>query len=437
MGIFKAYDVRGVYPTEINAKIMHDIGRSFADFILGSRISVGYDMRLSSKELSKAFTAGVLEQGKDVINFGLSSTPMAYFAANHLKTDGTAMITASHNPKEYNGVKFTREEAIPISGDTGITTIEKNVVKGKFKSVDTKGKLSVVDIRKEYGNHISSFIKKISAMKVVIDASNGMGAQDYNLLSLPVEPVKIHFDINGNFPGHDPNPMKKGACEDILIAVKKEKADLGIIFDGDADRVFFISENGEVIPSDYIAALIAEEMLKTGTSSILYDLRSSWIVPETIHTFGGTPIMCKVGHSFIKEAMRKEHSLFAGELSGHFYFKDNYYCDSGIITAIYVMNLLCSKKKKMTELIAPLKKYFATGEINSDVEDKDTKIKDLAQKYNQGKISYLDGIRIDFDDWWFNVRPSNTEPLLRLNLEAKSKELMEEKKEDILKLIRA
>ncbi|MCK5283421.1 MAG: phosphomannomutase/phosphoglucomutase [Nanoarchaeota archaeon] len=445
MGIFKAYDIRAIYPNEINEEIMEKIGKAFADFIDGNKIAVGYDMRLSGKSLSSAFVKGITAQGKDVLDFGLTSTPMSYFASNYLKADGTTMITASHNPKEYNGAKFTREKAIPISGDTGIKEIEKKVMDNDFKYVEKQGKIIKYDIKEAYKDHLLSFAKDIKKLKVVVDCANGMGSQDFSLIQdeLPIEVIPLYFEIDGSFPNHDANPMKEGAMDDLEAKVIEEKADLGIAFDGDADRIFFVDDKGELLQSDFITALIAEEILKYNKGApILYDLRSSWIVPEKIKEFGGKPIMCRVGHSFIKESMRKENAPFAGELSGHIYFEfpfDGYKSvyDSAIVTAMWVLNLLSAKDKKMSELVEPLKKYFPTGEINSKVEDKEAKMDELRGKYKDGNITLIDGVRIDFNDWWFNVRQSNTEPLLRLNLEAKTKELMEEKRDEVLNIIRS
>jgi phosphomannomutase len=444
MKIFKAYDIRGIYPSEINEEIMEKIGRAFADFIEGNKIALGHDMRISSPSLFGSFAKGITSQGKDVIDFGLTSTPMSYFASNYLKADGAAMITASHNPKEYNGAKFTRETAIPISGATGIKTIENKVEKNDFKLSAEKGNISKEDIKDAYKTHLLSLVKNISGLKVVVDCANGMGSQDFSLIKddMDIEFIPLYFEIDGTFPNHDANPMKEGSTDKLKETVIKEKADLGIAFDGDADRVFFVDDKGNLVPSDYITGLIAEEVLKNDPgSTILYDLRSSWIVPEMITKFGGRPMMCRVGHSFIKETMRNENSSFAGELSGHFYFKFDFdgvssVYDSGIVTAIQILNLLSSKKEKLSDLTSHMKKYYASGEINSKVEDKDGKIKELAEKYSDGKLSTLDGIRIDFDDWWFNVRASNTESLLRLNLEAKTPEMMEDMRDEVLRIIR-
>src|SRR3989338_442070 len=438
MSIFKAYDIRGIYPKELDEDIAYKIGRATAYFLKVKQIVVGRDVRFSGPKLFGALTKGINDQGVDVIDIGLCSSPMLYFAVNFLKAKGSVMVTASHNPKEYNGFKFTREKAIPISGDTGIKDIEKLVSVGKFKDIKKRGKVIKEDILKDYAKFVLGFAKKVKPLKVVIDTANGMGGLEAPKVfeKLPCKVVPLFFKLDGTFPNHDPNPLKGESLKFLIEEVKKEKADLGIAFDGDADRVFFITEKGEIIPADFITCLIAKEMLKHHPKEkILYDLRSSWIVKETVEEACGKASMSRVGHAFIKEQLRKEKGIFAGELSGHFYFRDAFYTDSGIVAAIWILNLLSSEGKKFSDLIKLLKKYYASGEINSEVEDKEGKMKELAKIYKDGKISWLDGIRVDFDNWWFNVRPSNTEPLLRLNLEAKSKEMMEKKRDEILKVI--
>ena len=440
MGIFKAYDVRGKYGPEINEALMKSIGRAFADFISGNTIAVGRDMRLSSFSLFNAFCEGIIMQGKNVLDFGLTSTPMAYFACRHLKADGCAMITASHNPKEDNGVKFTRENAIPISEDTGIREIEKSVTLNSFHKATSKGRLVKKNVLLAYQQFLQAYLNEKRQLKIVVDGSSGMGAQDFGCIKERLKsPVRcLSFDLDGNFPDHDANPMKEGAANLLIRGVLEQKADLGIIFDGDADRVFFVDNRGRLVASDMITALISVEILKKNPGKkILYDLRSSWVVREEIEEAGGRAEMCRVGHSFIKDAMRKTDSIFAGEISGHFYFRDAGFIDSGIITAIYIINILSSSGKRFSDLLLPLQRYFVSGEINSTVSDKEAKMKEIAQKYGDGKISYLDGIRIDYPDFWFNVRPSNTEPLLRLNVEGKKKEIMEKARDDILKIIRS
>ena len=439
MSIFKAYDIRGIYPKELDEDIAYKIGRATAYFLKAKQIVVGRDIRLSGKRLFDALAEGITDQGVDVIDIGLCSSPMLYFAVNFLKAKGSVMVTASHNPKEYNGFKFTRENAIPISEDTGIKDVERLVNKNQFKDAQKKGKIIKKEVLSDYTNFVLKFAKNIKPLKVVIDTANGMGGLEVPKVfeKLKCEVIPLFFKLDGTFPNHDPNPLKGESLRFLIEKIKKEKADLGIAFDGDADRVFFTTEQGEIIPADFITCLIAKEMLKHHPKEkILYDLRSSWIVKETVEEAGGKASMSRVGHAFIKEQLRKENGIFAGELSGHFYFRDAFYTDSGIIAVIWILNLLSAENKKFSELIKHLKKYYASGEINSEVEDKEGKMKELANLYKDGKISWLDGIRVDFDNWWFNVRPSNTEPLLRLNLEAKSKEFMEKKRDEILRVIR-
>ncbi|MBW2974664.1 phosphomannomutase/phosphoglucomutase [Candidatus Woesearchaeota archaeon] len=442
MSIFKAYDVRGVYPSELDEELAYKVGRAFVDFLKVDKVVVSQDMRESSDSLKKELIRGISDQGADVIEIeGLCSTPRSYFSCWFLKAPASIMVTASHNPGKYNGFKFTREKAIPISGDTGIKDIEKLTMKGNFQDSKKKGDVIKKDITAAYKAHILGTIdvKKIRPLKVVIDAGNGMGGSDMELVlgDLPLKAVRMFFKPDGSFPNHEANPLKEENLADIKRKVKEEKADFGIALDGDADRAFFIDENGETIPADFITCLLAEELLKKSKGAkVLYDLRSSWIVEEVIKENDGKPAMSRVGHAFIKEQMRKEDAIFAGELSGHFYFKDNFYTDSAIIAALKLIQIISDKGKRLSELVRPLRKYFASGEINSEVEDKEGKMKELAKRYKEGKISWLDGVRIDFRDWWFNVRPSNTEPLLRLNLEAKSKKLMEEKRDEVLGIIR-
>ncbi|MBW2988821.1 phosphomannomutase/phosphoglucomutase, partial [Candidatus Woesearchaeota archaeon] len=442
MSIFKAYDIRGVYPSELDEKLAYKIGRAFVTFLNADKVVVSQDMRKSSASLKKELIRGITDQGADVIEVeGLCSTPKSYFACWFLDAPCSVMVTASHNPGQYNGFKFTREQAIPISGDTGIKEIEQLVLENRFKEPQKKGSVATKDITQAYKKHILSMfdIRRIRPLKVVIDAGNGMGGKDMDLVldKLPIKTVRMYFEPDGDFPNHEANPLKEENIKDIKKRVIEEKADFGIAIDGDADRVFFIDENSEVIPADFITCLIAEDILKEKKKAkVLYDLRSSWVVKEVIEKNKGKAGMCKVGHSFIKEQMRKEDAAFAGELSGHFYFRDNFFTDSGVIAALKVLQIISEKGKKLSELVRPLKKYFASGEINSEVEDKEAKMEELAEKYSSGKVSRLDGVRIDFKDWWFNVRPSNTEPLLRLNLEAKSKKLMEEKRDEVLGVIR-
>ncbi|MFH1642275.1 MAG: phosphomannomutase/phosphoglucomutase [Nanoarchaeota archaeon] len=442
MSIFKAYDVRGVYPSELDEDIAYKIGRSFVTFLKIPKVCVSQDMRESSNSLKKAVVRGITDQGADVIEVeGLCSTPRNYFACYFLKVPGSIMVTASHNPGRYNGFKFTRENAIPISGDTGIKDIEKMVLANNFSEPARKGRVIKKRIVNEYKKHILSFINpdKVKPFKVVIDAGNGMGGCDMDLIldMLPLKVTKMYFEPDGRFPNHEANPLKEENIAELKKRVVAEKADFGIALDGDADRVFFIDDEGSTIPADIITALLSIEMLaRYPKQAILYDLRSSWITKEVIEENQGRALMSRVGHAFIKEQMRKEDAIFAGELAGHYYFKDNFFTDSGIIAALRVIELVSNRNEKLSEIVRPLKKYYASGEINFKVKDTCAKMKELEKEFKNGRISHLDGIRVDFPDWWFNVRASNTEPLLRLNLEAKTKKLMEERTDQISQIIK-
>lgn len=435
LNIFKAYDIRGIYPDELNKEVAYKLGRAIGRFFRED-IVVAQDVRLSSPILFRALAQGINDEGFNVIDIGICSTPMLYFGVNHLNAKAGVMITASHNPKNYNGFKLTREKAIPISFDTGIKKIREHFLKGF--SGKGNGKIIKKDIFRAYIDHILSFAKDIKKLKLVVDASNGVAGKEVNEVfkHLDSKLIPLYFEPDGNFPNHEPNPLIKENVKSLQQEVIKNRADLGVVFDGDADRVIFISNKGEIIQPDFITCLIAKHILKQNKAPILYDLRSSWIVKETIEANGGKAIMVRVGHAFIKNEMRKYDASFGGELSGHYYFKENFYADSGIIALIIMMNLISEENKSISELIEPLKRYYKSEEINFKVNNKEAKIKELAKIYANGNISYLDGIRVEFEDWWFNVRPSNTEPLLRLNLEAKTKELLEIKLKELMKIIK-
>ena len=434
--IFKAYDVRGIYPSDLNEEIAYKIGRAFVAFLKIKEVVVGHDGRLSSPQLFKALAKGINDQGADVIDIGLASTPMFYFGA--AKSQSSIMVTASHNPKEYNGFKFCRENAIPISGETGIQDIKGLAEKNEFKEAK-KGKIIKKEIMQDYIQHNLSFVKTDKKFKIVVDAGNGMGSFTFPKIfeKLPFEFIPLYCEMDFNFPNHEPNPLKYETLKDLQKKVVEEKADIGIALDGDGDRCILIDEKGDIVNCDLITALVGKSLLKTNPgNTILYDLRSSKVVAETIKSNDGKPIMCRVGHSFIKKQMRDENAVFAGELSGHFYYKDSFFTESSFITLAMTLNLLAEENKPLSELADPLRKYFQSGEINSDVADKETKIKEIEENYKDAeKILHLDGLSGYYKDWWFNIRPSNTEPLLRLNLEADTKELMEQKRDEILKII--
>ena len=437
-GIFKAYDIRGIYKQTLTDDIAYKIGRAFATFLGCRKVVVGRDMRPHSKPLFDALARGLTLQGADVIDLGLCSTPMSYYANGKLGADGGIMITASHNPGEWNGFKICRERAIPISGATGIQEIERIVKSEDFtRPPPMLGRISTYDILPEYVKHIrdSAAIKR--PVSIAVDYANAMGITEAKALQGLVKIDPLFDTLDGTFPNHEANPLKLETLEPLQKKVRAGRYDFGVAFDGDADRAGFVDEKGSVIPMDIITAFIAEAVLSKEKGPIFYDLRSSWAVKEIIEENGGKAMMSRVGHAFIKQQMRDAKALFAGELSGHYYFRENYYTESSALAVLYVANLVSQSTKPLSELIKPLQRYFGSGEINSEVHDVETVFKRLRQKYGDGKVIELDGLSVEFADWWFNVRPSNTEPLVRLNLEAKTRALMEQKRDELLALIRA
>ena len=435
-GIFKAYDIRGVYPADINADIAEAIGRAYIEFTGAKKVVVGRDMRPHSQPLFEGLSRGMLAQGADVIDLGLCSTPMSYFANGTLKADGSVMITASHNPGEWNGFKLCRANAVPISGATGIMDIQKIAEAKSWKKCDRPGKLSSYDIAPEYGKFLRSFAKMDRKLKVVVDYANAMGLYEIAGITDLFDIVPLYDTLDGTFPNHEANPLHLATLDAIRAKVKEVGADFGAAFDGDADRCGFIDDRGEIIPMDLFTALIAQDILSNGPATILYDLRSSRAVPECIRENGGKAIQSRVGHAFIKAQMRENDAVFAGELSGHYYFKQNFTAESQGLAMIMLSNLICKKNKPLHELVQPLRKYFSSGEINSTVADVKPILDAIRKKYADGNMSELDGISSEYPNWWFNVRSSNTEPLLRLIVEADTRQLMEEKRDELLKLIR-
>ncbi len=440
--IFRAYDIRGVYPDELNEDTAYRIGRAFVTFLGCKKVIVGQDMRKSSPQLFGSLVKGITDQGADVIDIGYCSTP--YFYCGVDEHESGVMVTASHNPGKYNGFKLTRDGTVPISGDTGIMDIRDIAAEGKFAEPEKKGEITKKDVMQDFINHNMKFLDPLKKkFKIVIDTGNGMGGYTFPKVMKKVENLEVvplFFDVDMSFPNHEANPIKLDNVKEIMEKVPEVSADFGIAVDGDCDRCFFIDEKGEYISADLMTALIAETLLKKHKGAhILYDLRSSWTTKEVIEENGGTSSMCRVGHAFIKGQMRKEDALFAGELSGHLYFKESFVAESSIIATFMVINLLQEKGKTLSELLAPLRRYHASGEINSEVQDKEGVMKKLEGMFKEKAkvISHLDGIKLEFDDWWFNVRASNTEPKLRLNLEAKTKDKMEEMRDKILAIIRA
>ena len=440
--IFKAYDIRGIYGTDLTDELGYKIGKAFATFLGCKKVVVGRDMRPHSEPLFKNLARGLTELGADVIDIGVVSTPISYFANGKLGADASIMITASHNPGEWNGFKLCREKSIPISGATGIKDIEKIVNESSYSpKAATAGKISQADCTADYVAHIRRFADIKRPVHIAVDYANGMGIVEGNVLrglkNLSIDPM--YDTLDGTFPNHEANPLLEETWHAMEKKVKVGKFDFAIAFDGDADRCGFMDEKGNIIPMDMITALVAKMVLaKNPGAAIYYDLRSSWAVKEVILENGGKPLMSRVGHAFIKAQMREADALFAGELSGHYYFKENFFTESSSLVAIYVANLVSSSDKPLSELIKPIQRYFAAGEINSTVSDTKKVIAELKEKYGKtGKMFELDGVSFEFADWWFNVRASNTEPLCRLNLEAKTKSLMEQKRDEVLAIIRA
>ena len=442
-GIFKAYDIRGVYGPEISEGVVYDIARAFVTFLGCKRIAVGRDCRLSSGPLFGAFARGATELGADVIDLGLCSTPISYFANAKFGCDASVMITASHNPKQYNGLKLCRENAIPISGATGIADIERIVAEKSFApAAAVPGKVEKADAGADYAAYIRSFAALARPVRIACDFANGMGTWEAKAFEgTPISFEPLFPEPDGDFPNHEANPLKTETLADLQAEVRKGGFDFGVAFDGDADRAGFVDENGEIVPMDMITALVAQDMLRSNPgAAIYYDLRSSWAVKETIAEKGGRPMMSRVGHAFIKQQMREADAVFAGELSGHYYFKANSTAESSALAAICVANIVSASGKTLSQLIAPIRRYFASGEINTKLASKaaaDKVLAELKARYAaKGRAFELDGLSVEFDSWWFNVRCSNTEPLIRLNLEAKTKEEMESRRDEVLAVIR-
>ncbi len=437
-GIFKAYDIRGIYGDTMDEEIMFKIGRAFVTLLNCKTVTAGRDMRPHSTPLFDAFAKGVTLQGANVIDLGLATTPMAYFGCGRLKADGGVMITASHNPGEWNGIKMTRAQAVPISGATGIMDIERIVNEALFEDpAATPGTISRHNIADEYAAHIRPHADLTRPIRIAADMANSMGAVEARVLDGLMEVDAIFEDLDGTFPNHEANPLKVDTLVPLQAMIRAGEYDFGVAFDGDADRVGFVDENGTVVAMDMITALIAEDMLAHEKGNIFYDLRSSWAVKEVIEENGGTPLMSRVGHAFIKQQMRDANASFAGELSGHYYFRDNYFTESSSLAVICVANIVSRSGKTLSELIKPIQRYHASGEINSEVADPDAVIARLRHDYADGQLIELDGVSFEYDDWWFNVRMSNTEPLIRLNLEARTKDMMEARRDEVLATIRS
>ena len=442
MGIFNAYDIRGIYGQDLTEDIFYKIARAYAKFLGGKKIVVARDCRVHSQPLFDAFSEGLVDEGVDVIDIGLASTPMSYFANAKLGADGSVMITASHNTKEWNGCKLCRANAVPISGATGIKDIERMVMEGDLgEDAAVKGTVTQADVKAAYAAHVKSFAHLARPLHLALDFANGMGiAESAAFAGTDLSYDALYGEYDGDFPNHDANPLHVETLKDLqaLIRANPGKYAFGVAYDGDADRAGFVDEKGDVIPMDFTTALIAQDMLASNPgAACFYDLRSTKMCAETIAAAGGRPMMSRVGHSFIKQQMRENDAIFAGELSGHYYFKANFTAESSAMATFALANIVSKSAKPLSELVAPLRKYFQSGEINSKVADAAAVLAKIKTEF-PGYFE-LDGVSVDRWDtegWWFNVRMSNTEPLVRLNLEAKTRELMEAKRDAMLALIR-
>ncbi len=445
--IFKAYDIRGIYPDQVDEEAAWKIGYASAQFLRSllrgyqrglanaQSLCVGRDMRTHSPVLTKALIEGMNATGTNVIDIGLIDTPQMYFAINHLGTCGGVQVTASHNPARYNGFKISGLQAKPVGADTGMHDIKHIATALLHTKTCLDGSVEQCDLTENYKHHVLKFLRpNLRNLKIVVDASNGMAGKSVPEIftDLPIEIIALNFKHDGKFK-HDPNPLVEANLAQLKKTVVKEDAHVGICFDGDADRLIMLDEKGQTIGCDLLTALMVPYFLRPNpNATVVYDLRSSHVVREEIIKHGGTPRRERVGHAFMKKTMRDTHAIFGGELSGHFYYKDNYYADSGMITLVHMLNIISESDAPVSELVAPLRRFHSSGEINFTVKDKQAMMKDLTARYNQqGQYDDLDGVTIQFKDWWFNVRPSNTEPLLRLNVEAKSEELLEEKLQEL------
>lgn len=440
--IFKSYDVRGIYPAQLNEDVAYQIGRCFVPLLGAKTVAVGRDMRPSGETLFEAFARGASEAGADVVDIGLVSTDALYFAVGKFGYDGGVMITASHNPANYNGMKFTRDKAQAMSLDTGLSEIRDRILSGTLPPKALKaGSITRSNVLDDFAQHCLSFIdpSKIKPLKIAVDAGNGMAGETvpHVFKHLPCEIVPLYFELDGSFPNHPASPIEPENMADLQAAVRKHHCDLGAAFDGDADRMFIVDEKGDLVDGSTVTALVALNTLKRHPGgTILYNLICSRSVPELIVKHGGVPLRSQVGHSLIKATMREEDVIFGGEHSGHFYFRDNWYADSGMIALMQCLELFSEANKPVSEVIAPIDTRFRSGEINSTVKDIPAKLKAIQDHYNDAEIDHLDGITISYPDWWMNIRPSNTEPLLRLNVEGDTKALMEQHRDEALALIR-
>jgi phosphomannomutase len=438
--IFKAYDIRGSYPEELNEAMAERIGAAFIGLLKAKHIVVGRDMRLSSPLLAKAFINGAIKVGASVTDIGMVSTPLLYHAIVRGQFDGGAMVTASHLPRSMNGFKLCREQAIPLSGERGLPALEREVREGSTQTdIISHGSLRQYSMTGEYIKSLTGFVQEATPLTIVVDAGNGMAGPEIPLLFESVSSwtlVPMYLEPDGTFPHHPANPLLSSTTRELQARVPKENAAMGVAFDGDADRCGFIDEQGTRIREDIVTALIAQYLLKKCPgAAILYDLRSSRIVPETISESGGKAIRSRVGHAFIKSRMRKENALFGGELSGHYYYRDMGFTDNAILTLIYMANLISGEERPLSTLVKPFQKYASSGEINLSVRNPDSVFTALQDHFGDARIDHLDGLTVDYPDWWFNIRSSHTEPVMRLNLEAPDTKAVERHTREILSIV--
>jgi len=439
--IFKAYDVRGTVPDQLDGDVARRIGAAFATWAGAPRIAVGRDVRLSSPELAEAFTEGVNSRGVDVVDLGLTSTDLVYFASGFLDVAAVS-VTASHNPPNYNGLKFCLAGAVPVGEDTGLGDIRALAERDERPPTTSRGTVERRDLLEAYVEHVLGFVDAdaIAPLTVVADTANGMGGLVVPpvMEHLPVKLVALYPELDGTFPNHPADPIVPENQADLRRAVVEHRADVGMAFDGDADRVFLVDEHAEGVSGSLVTALVAQALLKKEPgASVVHNLICSWVVPEVIRENGGKPVRTRVGHSFIKRVMAETGAVFGGEHSGHYYFRENYRADSGLIAGVVVLGEMSKAGRPLSELLQPFRRYFDSGEINSRVEDQAAAIEQVAARFADGRQDRLDGLTVEYDDWWCNVRPSNTEPLVRLNVEARTAELLEEKTADVLSVIRA
>jgi phosphomannomutase len=440
--VFKAYDVRGLYKTELDEEGAYAIGRAYVEQFETQTIAVGRDMRLSSPTMAQALIEGAADAGADVLDVGMVGTEMVYFAVGSMNLDGGVMVTASHNPREYTGMKIVRRGALPVGGDSGLLDVRDRALAAGWRETQ-RGQVRDEDIWDRFVDRVLSFIdvSALKPMKVVIDAANGMaGAMLPPVLErLPMlDVVRCYFEPDGSFPNHEPNPLLPENRAFIIRKTTEEAADFGVAYDGDADRCFFVDDTGDFVPGDFTTALFAELMLgREPGGKVIYDVRASWAVPEAILAAGGEPLVNRVGHAFIKQRMREDDAVFGGEVSAHYYFRDFSQADSGTVPFLLMCELVSRHGKLSKALDRFRERYFLTGELNTPVADVPSKLQELEDRFGpEGHVSHLDGLSVEADDWHFNVRPSNTEPLLRLNLEARSQEQMESKRDEVLDVIR-